>query len=148
MTMLRSRVISVAATGKEQTMKTLVIEWRHYDKSGQTCDRCAATGSSVREVVSGLGNELAEKGVTVTFTETLLPEEHMAQSNMLLFNGVPLEEVLDNAAADESHCASCTCLTGLETSCRTVEFEGKSYEEIPAGLIRKAVLKAAGLDGR
>lgn len=129
-------------------MKTLVIEWRHYDKAGQTCDRCAATGTAVREVVSELGSELAEKGVTVTFTETLLPAELMAQSNMLLFNGIPLEEVLDDAAADESHCASCSCLTGSETSCRTVEFEGKSYEEIPAGLIRKAVFKASGLDGR
>lgn len=128
-------------------MKTLEIEWRHYDKEGQTCDRCAATGSSVREVVSALGNELAEKGVTVTFTETLLSEEHMAQSNMLLFNGVPLETVLDNAAADENHCASCSCLTGSETSCRTVKFEGNLYEEIPAVLIRKAVFKAAGLDG-
>ncbi|MFZ2948850.1 MAG: DUF2703 domain-containing protein [Desulfuromonadaceae bacterium] len=129
-------------------MKTLGIEWRHYDKAGQTCDRCAATGSSVREVVSGLGSELAERGVTVTFTETLLPAERMVQSNMLLFNGVPLEEVLDDAATDESLCASCSCLTGSETSCRTVEYEGKSYEEIPAELIRKAVLKAAGLDCR
>ena len=129
-------------------MKTLGIEWRHFDKSGQTCDRCAATGSSAREVVAQLSTELAEKGVIVTFTETLLPEELMAQSNMLLFNGVPLEALLDNAAADKNHCESCSCLTGSETSCRTVEFEGKNYEEIPGELIRKAVFKAAGLDGR
>lgn len=126
-------------------MKTLKIEWRHYDKAGQTCDRCTATGSSVREVVSELSNELAEKEVNVTFTETRLPEELMAQSNMLLINGVPLEAILDNAVADENHCASCSCLTGSETSCRTVEYEGKSYEEIPAELIRKAIYKVAGL---
>ncbi len=127
-------------------MKRLSIEWRHYDKAGATCDRCAATGESVSEVVAGLSAELAGKGITVTFTETRLPEELMAQSNMILFNGVPLEQVLENAAADESHCASCSCLTGSETSCRTVEYEGKSYEEIPKVLIRKAAYQAIGLN--
>jgi hypothetical protein len=42
----------------------------------------------------------------------------------------------------ENACPSCTCLTGKETSCRTVEHEGVTYEEIPAELIRKAALKA------
>ncbi len=126
-------------------MKELAIEWRHYDKDGATCDRCAATGSSVKEVVAGLGNELAGRGVTVSFIETKLPEDQMTQSNLVLFNGVPLEEVLDNASADESHCSSCSCLTGSETSCRTVEYEGATYEEIPADLIRLAAFKAAGL---
>ena len=134
------------APGKEQTMKTLNIEWRHYDKEGQTCERCAATCRSVREVVSGLSTELAEKGVIVTFTETLLPEELMSQSNLLLFNGVPLEALLENAAAGENHCTSCSCLTGSETSCRTVEYEGTTYEEIPEELIRQAAYKAIGLN--
>jgi len=125
-------------------MKELTIEWRHYDKEGATCERCEATGSSVKEVVSELGNELAGKGITVTFTETPLAEESMAQSNLLLFNGVPLETVLDHAAADENHCSSCSCLTGSETSCRTVNYEGRTYEEIPAELIRQAAYKVIG----
>jgi len=123
-------------------MKELIIEWRHYEKEGATCDRCAATGSSVKEVVSELTKELEGRGVTVTFTETALPEELMAQSNMILFNGTPLEAILDKAAADENPCPSCSCLTGSETSCRTVEYEGKTYEEIPGELIRKAAYKA------
>jgi hypothetical protein len=122
-------------------MKELAIEWRHYEKDGATCDRCAATGSSVKEVVSGLNCELAIKGITVTFTETILPEALMAQSNKILFNGVPLEAILDNAAADENPCPSCSCLTGSDTNCRTVEYDGKIYEEIPAELIRKAAYK-------
>lgn len=126
---------------EEEQMRGLAIEWRHYDKEGKTCDRCAATGSSVSEVVAGLTKELADRGITVTFTETKLPEELMAQSNMVLVNGIPLEDVLDKAAADENSCPSCSCLTGSETSCRTVEYEGKSYEEIPAELIRKAAYK-------
>jgi len=126
-------------------MNNLNIEWRHYEKEGATCDRCAATGSSVKEVVSGLSRELAVKGITITFTETILPEEMMAESNMILFNGVPLETILDAASADENPCPSCSCLTGSETNCRTVRFEGKTYEEIPAELIRKAARKVLKL---
>lgn len=89
-----------------------------------------------------MSSELEEKGVLVTLTEILLPEALMAQSNMLLFNGTPLENLLENAGIDENHCASCSCLTGSETSCRTVEYEGKNYEEIPEELIRTAIYKA------
>lgn len=31
-------------------MKNLTIEWRHYDKAGATCDRCATTGTTVKNV--------------------------------------------------------------------------------------------------
>lgn len=123
-------------------MKELVIEWRHYDKQGATCDRCSATGSSVSEVVSELTTELAEKGIVVRFVETPLPEELVAQSNLILFNGAPLEALLDEAAAGENSCPSCSCLTGSETSCRTVQYEGKTYEEISGELIRKAAYRA------
>lgn len=122
-------------------MKELTIEWRHYDKEGTTCDRCAATGSSVREVVDELTEEFARRGVSVTFKETPLPRELMAQSNIILFNGVALETILDDALAQESPCPSCSCLTGSETSCRTVEYQGKSYEEIPGELVRQAAYK-------
>lgn len=123
-------------------MQELSIEWRHYDKEGATCERCAATGSSVGDVVTGLREELAIKGIKVIFTEKKLAEEQMAQSNLILFNGVTLEEVLDNAMARKTHCSSCSCLTGSATDCRTVEYEGINYEAIPAELIRTAAYKS------
>ena len=119
-------------------MHELTIEWRHYEKEGATCDRCAATGTAVRKVVTGLTDELAGQGVTVTFVETALTEDRMAQSNMVLFNGIPLEDLLGNATSAESDCQSCSCLTGTDTVCRTVEYEGRSYENIPDELIRQA----------
>lgn len=122
-------------------MKELTIEWRHFEKEGATCERCAATGASVREVVAELSKEMALRGVSVTLSETILPEEQMPQSNMILFNGVALEDLLEDAAADENSCPSCSCLTGSETSCRTMEYQGKTYEEIPGELIRKAAYK-------
>ncbi len=126
-------------------MKTITIEWRHYAKKGATCDRCAATGRSVKEVVADFTGELASRGVKVVFLETVLPEEQMAESNMILFNGIPLEDILRDTTAAENACPSCSCLTGIETSCRTIEQGGTIYEEIPAEIIRRAALLVAGL---
>jgi hypothetical protein len=126
-------------------MKKLEIEWRHYEKAGATCLRCSATGRTLRQVVAGLGRELAAEGVELGFTETKLPESRLPESNMILFNGVPLEELLDGGASGSSECASCACLTGRTTACRTVEHDGRVYEEIPEALVRQAARRAAGL---
>jgi len=127
-------------------MKQLHIEWRHYaKKDGATCERCSSTGTALAGLLSELARELNTEGVTVTFVETLLPEEAMAQSNLILLNGVPLENVLDGAKASENSCQSCSCLTGKDTSCRTVEHDGVVYEDIPSDLIRKAVYLATGM---
>lgn len=126
-------------------MKDLTIEWRHYVKEGATCARCSATGQSLEEVIAGLRDELSPQGVRIVFTETKLTEERISESNLILLNGIPLEELLAEATASENACQSCSCLTGTETSCRTVEFEGKTHEEIPADLIRAAAYKALGL---
>lgn len=123
-------------------MKKLNIEWKHFDKDGETCVRCAGTGSNLAAVIAELRQKLAGEGVEVTLTETLLSASRIEESNMILFNGIPLENLLAETAISENTCASCSCLTGEETLCRTVEFEGKTYEEIPVDLIRLAALKA------
>jgi hypothetical protein len=122
-------------------MRKLAIEWRHYAKAGETCERCSATGSNLSAVVAALRDELAREGIEVTLTETLLPASLINQSNMILVNDVPLEDLLGEVAVAENSCASCSCLTGEETMCRTVEYQGKTFEEIPKELIRQALMK-------
>lgn len=123
-------------------MKTLHIEWRHYETEGKTCERCATTGETLAQVLDGLAGTLRARGVEVAVTEVPVPESGMSQSNMILFNGIPLEEVLTGAAVTETPCPSCSCLAGRETECRAVEFQGTTYEAIPPELIREALLKA------
>ena len=118
------------------------VEWRHYAKAGKTCVRCSITGKTVAEVVADLREELEPQGVQVIYLESELPQEKLEQSNMILFNGIPLEKLLVGAAASESACLSCSCLTGTDAYCRTVEYEGVSYEEIPEELIRQAAYAA------
>lgn len=126
-------------------MHELAIEWRHYAKEGATCQRCSATGANLRRVVEELNRELAPSGGRVIFAETVLTEEQMTLSNLILINGIPLEELLSGAKASENPCASCGRLTGREEFCRTVECDGILYEEIPEEMIRMAARQALKL---
>jgi len=123
-------------------LKKLDIEWKHFDKDGETCERCAGTGKNLATVMAALQQELADEGVEVTLTETLLPASRIDESNMILFNGIPLENLLAETAVSENSCDSCACLTGEETQCRTVEYQGTTFEAIPKELILQALKKA------
>ena len=120
-------------------MKKLKIEWRHFETGGQTCERCGDTGAALRRVSEELERT---EGVTIEYQETHLLASSIAQSNMVLFNGVPLEELLDGAEISTNECCSCSCLIGEDTECRTLLYQGKTYEDIPEELIREAALKA------
>ncbi len=124
-------------------MKQLDIEWRHLDVDGNTCKRCSNTGKTLEQTVIDLMQECALHGVQVVYRETKLSVEVLPQSNMLLINGVALESLLPDASADSSHCASCCEFTRKPTFCRTVKYQGQTYESIPAALIREAACRVA-----
>ncbi len=119
-------------------MKRLEIEWRHLDKEGRTCERCADTGEEVRSACETLAAELQPGGWEVVLKETLLTGDKISQSNSILINGIPIEELLPNARKGENCCVSCGELIGGTIMCRTIERGGRTFERIPASLIRKA----------
>lgn len=124
-------------------MKHLEIEWRHFAREGNTCVRCADTGEALDAVVEELAVECRPCGWEITFKEATLGEKDISKSNVILFNGVPIEDVLPKASVSPSHCESCCEFTGVPTLCRTVEFEGQSFAAVPASLIRRAVCTIA-----
>lgn len=126
-------------------MKTLKIEWKHFDVGGETCDRCYDTGENLVQEIKRLNRKLQPQGIEVELIETKLDDTQIPQSNIILFNGVPLEDILD-IEVSENFCDSCTTLLGTETYCRTVKYKGNEYEDIPAKAIRHAVLKVLGIE--
>ncbi|MCW8329246.1 DUF2703 domain-containing protein [Photobacterium sp. SDRW27] len=120
-------------------MKTLEIEWKHLDMEGKTCSRCSSTGKALQEAIGKLMEECKSMGWKIKFKETKLTSKNTSESNLILFNGKPIEELLPAARASESHCESCSELTGKSTSCRIIEFGGNTYGGIPASLIRQVV---------
>lgn len=119
-------------------MNRLDIEWRHLDVKGNTCERCSETGETIRGAYETLLKELQPQGWEVTFKETLLTESEIPESNMILINGIPMEELLPEAKKSENCCDSCCEILGAPTLCRTIEQHGRTYETIPASLILEA----------
>lgn len=126
-------------------MTTLIIEWRHLDVEGETCDRCYDTGENLEMEVRRLKRALQPRGIEVELTETKLDDTQIPQSNTILFNGIPIEDILKIEVL-ENYCDSCTTLLGTDTYCRTIMFEGNEYEEIPAKAIRQAAYKVLGIE--
>lgn len=126
-------------------MKKLKIEWMHLDVKGETCDRCYDTGENLTAEVKRLSRALQKYNIEVEYVETKLDKTQIPQSNKILFNDVPIENILDIKVA-ENFCDSCSELLGDVTYCRTIEFDGNEYEEIPAKAIRQAAYKVLDLD--
>ena len=125
-------------------MRTLKIEWRHLDVAGDTCDRCYDTGENLVQEVKRLNRALQQQDIKVELTETKLNDSQIPQSNTILFDGIPIEDILE-IEVSMNYCDSCTVLIGKDTYCRTVIFEGDEYEDIPAKAIRLAAYKVLGL---
>lgn len=126
-------------------MKTLHMEWKHLEIEGETCDRCCDTGETLQAEIKRLNQKLAPEGVHIQWTETKLQGSELNQSNSILLDGVPLEEILD-IRVSENHCPSCSALLKKESYCRTIFYEGEEYEDIPAQAIRAAVVQVLGLN--
>lgn len=119
-------------------MNKVLIEWKHLDVGGETCDRCFDTGTTLQKEVRRLNDGLQTKGVQVEWFETKLDKEDISQSNALYLNGKLIEEIIP-IEITESYCGSCSDLLDEKAYCRSVIFEGQQYEDIPAMAIRKAV---------
>ncbi|MCM2465116.1 putative zinc-binding protein [Methanoculleus oceani] len=127
---------------------TLVVEWRHIGRDVEnTCERCGETGRAVMDVIEEIRPILEEGGVAVRVVETILTNEEIGESNSILFNGVPLEDLIEGMEVTTTPCASCACITGQDdAACRAVEYNGERYESIPPELIARAALRALGLE--
>jgi hypothetical protein len=125
-------------------IKRLVIEWCHLVVDGATCERCGATGSEVKNAVNELTKELGSFGIKVVFKETPLGTDQLEESNKILLNGKPIEDLIAGSVTETS-CSSCSTLTGTSACCRAVEVDNEQYEEIPAWLIKRAAYRAVGL---
>lgn len=119
-----------------------MIEWRHLSVGGETCERCGTTGAAVMEAVDDLTFELGKKDIRVLFREVVIDKDRLEESNLITFNGIPLEELIAGDQTEPS-CSSCSTLTGMDACCRAVQVDNQLYEAIPAWLIKRAALQGA-----
>ncbi|MFA6673020.1 MAG: DUF2703 domain-containing protein, partial [Methanoculleus sp.] len=138
---------------QDDTMKKeLVIEWKHIgEEIEKTREEFEETGMTLSAVLAEIRMLLEMEGVSVRMVETVLPDDAPAGSESLLFNGVPVENLLEGveATATSCSCASCdTCETcgEEETECRTLRYDGEAYEDIPPELIGRAAARALEME--
>ncbi len=134
---------------QDDTMKKeLVIEWKHIgNEIEKTAEEFEETGMTLSAVLAEIRMLLEMEGISVRVDETVLPDDAPAGSEALLFNGVPIEELL---AGVEVTAASCSCAScdscGGDAECRTLCYNGEEYEAIPPELIGRAAAKALELE--
>lgn len=110
--------------------RELVIEWR---RTGEEASPALVS------IFAEIRMLLEMEGVSVRVVETVLPGGVAA----LLFNGVPIEELLEGIEVTTTPCGSCSCITcEAETECRAIRYNGEEYEAIPPDLIGRAAAKA------
>jgi len=120
-------------------MKNLLIEWKHFDKEGNTCKRCSNTGTSIQTAITELKEELKKKDISILFKEMKLSENEIKESNSILFNGIPVEDLLDDTKTVETQCNSCCEMIGSSVNCRALDCQGQITEDIPVEFIKIAV---------
>lgn len=129
--------------------KELVIEWKHIGKDIEhTCERCEETGMALNAVLAEISMLLEMEGVSVRIIETVIENDAVAESNSLLFNGVPIEELLKGVEVTPVSCGSCgSCTTcGEDGECQMICYSGERYEMIPPDLIGRAAAKALEME--
>jgi hypothetical protein len=119
-------------------MKTITVEWKHYDKDGETCLRCDKTGKNVEKAIKETKKDFRD--IKINYIETMLEAKDMKLSNSLLINNELIENIL-GIKSSENYCHSCTCLEGTNTNCRTIKANDRIYEEVPTEFIILAMQK-------
>ncbi len=123
--------------------RELVIEWKHAARDADNVfETCKETGMPLEAVLDEIRMLLEMEGVAVRMVETV------AESDSLLFNGVPVEELLEGVEVTATSCAACSSCSscgeecGEGAECRTLRYSGEAYEDIPPELIGRAAAKA------
>lgn len=82
-------------------MKKIKIEWKHYDKKGETCTRCNNTGDNLKEAIAGIQKKY--KDIKIDYSETILSAKDMNISNSILINDKSIEDIL-GIKSSENYC--------------------------------------------
>jgi hypothetical protein len=139
----KESIVSLKKQKAGNKMKTLKIQWQRLVLADQTCQRCGATETEVDQAVLVLQQSLNPLGIEVMLEKAAIKQadfqKNPSKSNLILIGGRPLEDWLQARTGQSACCGPCG-----DAECRTIETQGKIYETIPAELIVKAGLIAAG----
>jgi len=121
--------------------KKVTIDFLYLDL--ESCEPCQGSEGNLEDVLSEIsallktsGAEVELKRIHVTSYEQAL-QLGFVSSPTIRVNGQDLA-----LEVRESHCSSCSSISGTETFCRVWDFEGQEHKAAPKALIIEAILKS------
>jgi hypothetical protein len=124
-------------SGTQLKMKTVKIKWQRLISNKETCSRCRDTEAEIEHAVK----ELKKQKIKVKLAKKEINrrefEDNPQESNRIMINGKNMEEWLKAKTS-----SSCCCDACGDAECRTVEYDNRVYETIPAELIIRAALNS------
>lgn len=124
--------------------KILLIRWYHLEVDGQTCSRCQQTKSTLSRAIEHLAPACRSAGWQISVEDIILSVEQIELSNRVEIAGRPIEDIID-IRTHMNVCDSCSHLTGKKEFCRSVEYQGKMYDDIPYAAFLEAIRKVTSL---
>jgi hypothetical protein len=108
-----------------------------------SCGRCVGSLNNIEEAVEIVRPALDASGIQLRLRKIIVNSESEARKHKFVssptirINGQDLD-----FETFESHCESCTDLSGCDegTDCRAWRYRGEEYTEAPVGLVVEAIL--------
>lgn len=120
--------------------KKVTIDFLYLDL--ESCEPCQGSEGNLEDALNVISTLLETTGAEVELNKIHVTSYDQAlqlgfvSSPTIRVNGQDL--VLE---VRESHCSSCSSISGTETFCRVWDFEARSYKAAPKALIVEAILK-------
>lgn len=129
--------------------KKVTIDFLYLDL--ESCEPCQGSEGNLEDALSEISTLLETTGAAVELNRIHVTSYEQAlrlgfvSSPTIRVNGQDLA-----LEVRESHCSSCSSISGTETFCRVWDFEGQEYKAAPKALIIEAILKSvySGVDQR
>jgi hypothetical protein len=131
-----SNAVQPARTEK----KKVTIDFLYLDL--ESCEPCQGSEESLEDALTQISTRLE-----TTRAEVELNKIHVTSYDQALQLGFVSSPTIRVNGQDlalevrESHCSSCSSISGTETFCRVWDFEGREYKAAPKALIVEAVLR-------
>ena len=125
---------------KSTQKRSINIDFLYLDLS--VCAPCQGTESILDEAIKDVTNILEFTGVDVVVNKVNVINGEQAikyrfvSSPTIRINGSDIQ-----LEVKESHCQTCSDLSGEETDCRVWMYQGAEYKVPPKGMIIEAILK-------
>jgi hypothetical protein len=127
--------------GARTERRQMEIELLYLDLS--RCVPCRGADASLEEALDQVSAVLRAMDVDVALRKTHVQSLEQAQelgfvsSPTIRINGRDIQQALQ-----ETHCASCSALSGMPVDCRSWVYQGQQYSSPPKALIIDAILRA------